>query len=196
MNQAWSRNPGVWLPAAVFVLANVLALAIFTGSFADNAEAGLGRLERRAEQLAQLKAKRSNAEEAVFNVRTSSEGLKEFYGDRLAPESEALTRIIAEVKDLANRAGLPPSSISYSKEQLEGQSLIRRSLEFSVSGTYEQLRQLVNLLELSDSFLILEQVNLQGSNEGDPVLGISLSLSTLFTVGDAEIVLLAERQES
>ena len=57
----------------------------------------------------------------------------------------------------------------------------RRTITFSVDGSYAQLRQLINFLELSDTFFILDQIALRGNEvEGTP-LRISLSLSTLFT---------------
>lgn len=92
-----------------------------------------------------------------------------------------MTRVLAEIKDLCNRAGIPPSSLSYEKQVLEGQDVSRRTITFAVNGSYAQLRQLINFIELSDSFLILDQVSLRGNDvEGAP-LRISLSLSTLFT---------------
>ena len=61
----------------------------------------------------------------------------------------------------------------------------RRTITFSVDGSYAQLRQLINFIELSDSFLILDEVSLRGNDvEGTP-LRISLKLSTLFTVNSA-----------
>ena len=50
-----------------------------------------------------------------------------------------------------------------------------------MDGTYLELRKFINLLELSDSFLTLEEVTLAGETRGEgPELNIRLSLSTLF----------------
>ena len=90
--------------------------------------------------------------------------------------------IIAEIKDLCDRAGIPPTSLNYERQALDGQDVSRRTITFAVIGSYAQLRQLINFLELSDSFLILDQIALRGDDiEGTP-LRINLSLSTLFTV--------------
>ena len=74
----------------------------------------------------------------------------------------------AEVKDLAKRAGLAPRSITYPEEQIQQYGLIKRSFIFSVEGTYADLRTFINLLELSDSFLTLEDASLaeEGRHEG------------------------------
>ncbi len=97
-----------------------------------------------------------------------------------------LTRILAEVRELATRSGLEPTNVNYGKEELEDHGLLRRSIEFSVEGTYLEFRRFVNLLELSDSFLVLERVGLRGGEEGGPELRIALGVSTLFTSPEGE----------
>jgi hypothetical protein len=114
----------------------------------------------------------------VAEITGTRQAVASFYQDRLSTESARLTRIIAEVKELASRAGLSPSQITYPSEPLEDYGLRRRGFVFQVDGTYADLRKLVNLLELSDSFLTLEKVDLSGADGGR--LRIQLRLSTLF----------------
>ena len=56
-------------------------------------------------------------------------------------------------------------------------------MDFGVRGSYVALRRLINLLELSDSFLMLEEINLSG--RGSEELQITLRLSTLFSTRPA-----------
>jgi hypothetical protein len=72
--------------------------------------------------------------------------------------------------------------VSYPTEPLEAYGLRRRAFVFSVQGTYPDLRKFINLLELSDTFLTLEQVTLSESSGG--ALGIQLRVSTLFATGE------------
>ena len=120
-------------------------------------------------------------------ARVTGGWLMDFYGRRLSTESEALTRILAEVKDLCARAGIPPAALNYERQVVEGQDVSRRTITFAVEGTYAQLRQLINFLELSDSFLILDQVALRGNDVAGSSLRINLSLSTLFTASSAAL---------
>lgn len=178
---AWSQNLKLWVPPAIFLAVMGALLMIFALKYADEVEVARTRLEKRTEELEAVRALRMRAEGIVEQVKESEEGLAEFYGKRLSSESEALTRVISEIKDLCSRAGIAPSSLSYERQELEGQDLSRRTITFSVDGTYAQLRQLVNFIELSDTFLILDQIALRGNDvEGSP-LRISLRLSTLFT---------------
>ena len=184
---AWKRSPALWVPPAVFLVVMAGLLAIFALKFADEVEVARTRLERRTEELEAVRARRVRAESVVDQVKASEDGLADFYGRRLASESQALTRVIAEIKDLCSRAGIAPSALSYERDEVEGQDLFRRTIVFSVNGTYAQLRQLVNFIELSDTFLILDQISLQGDDiEGTP-LRINLKLSTLFTRGASNI---------
>jgi len=88
--------------------------------------------------------------------------------------------VIAEVKDLARRAGLEPKSISYPSQAVAEFDLSIRYMVFSVTGSYSQLRRLINFLELSDMFLVLNEISLGGHGNGED-LRISLRLSTVFS---------------
>ena len=55
-----------------------------------------------------MRAKRVEAEAVVEKIEAAEAGLEDFYGRRLSTERQSLTRIIAEIKDLAGRAGIPP----------------------------------------------------------------------------------------
>ncbi len=63
---------------------------------------------------------------------------------------------------------------------------MRRSITFSVTGNYEQVRRLVNFFELSDQFITLEQISLSGGASGNDQLSIRLLFSTLFVATDED----------
>ncbi|MFQ5526020.1 MAG: GspMb/PilO family protein [Thermoanaerobaculia bacterium] len=178
---AWVANLRFWLPGALFLALMLALLAVFGLRFADEAKVARIRLERRTQELEAVRAKRLEAEGVVDRIRSSEEGLADFYGRRLSTERQSLTRIIAEIKELAGRAGIPPEALNYQRERLEGQDVSRRTVTFAVQGTYAQLRQLINFFELSDSFLVLDQVAISSNEIENAPLRINLTLSTLFT---------------
>ena len=94
-----------------------------------------------------------------------------------------LTSLIAEVKKLARQAGLDAPSFSYAAVRIEEFGLVKKSIVFRVEGNYPKLRELVNLLELSDQFLILEEIRLKESRGSR--LAIDLRIGTLFAVPGA-----------
>jgi Tfp pilus assembly protein PilO len=176
---AWRARWWTWaLPLAV-VIANAVVLAVHPG----RTGAGFAEMERELDAesraLAALGVKERQVETVLAAARSSRHALDELYQHRFSTQAERLTQLITEVKRLAQRAGLEPASISYPEETLGAYGLVRMSLVFGVEGTYAQLRTLVNLLELSDLFLVLERVALQGGSES-PTLRISLRISTFF----------------
>ncbi|HEX2162390.1 MAG TPA: hypothetical protein VHM02_00425 [Thermoanaerobaculia bacterium] len=178
----WRRRLALWLPALVFFAANLVALAVYPLRFAGRVQVTQEELAEERAALAELVEQRRDLEaeqQAIVRTRLAVEDL---YGERLAGESQRLTRIIAEVKDLAARSGLTPPSVAYPTEPLEDYALRRRGFVFSVEGSYADLRTFVNLLELSETFLTLEEIRLSESSRGG--LRIDLRISTLFATGD------------
>ncbi|HEX5716500.1 MAG TPA: hypothetical protein VF179_10095, partial [Thermoanaerobaculia bacterium] len=162
-------------------------------------EAGLGEAQK---QLQPQSLKRKELERRIQRAGTAEAAVKQLYGEQFSTRSQRLTRVTTEVKSLARKAGLNPRSLSYPQEVIEDFGLIKRSFIFPVEGTYLELRQFLNLLEHSESFLTLEAVTLSETNqEQGPELRMNLKISTLFSeetgpeeAGAARRV--AERRES
>jgi len=191
----WRRGLLLWLPALLFFVANLVALLVFQARYAGRAEVSQEELATAERDVENVVERRRELEERLAGIDTTRRQVEEFYAQRLAPESERLTRIIAEVKDLASRSGLQPQAISYPQQVIEDYGLRQRSLVFQVEGTYADLRKLVNLLEISDSFLTLEQVSLSGQGGAGARLAIQLRISTLFSI-DGQQPLATEAEET
>jgi len=179
----WRRHLRGWLPPLLVFLIALGGLLFYRLAYADQARAGGRQIERRATELQGLVEQRERTEGLVERLRANQEQIAQFRGQRLGTEAERLTQVIAEVKDLARRAGVEPSSIRYPEERLQGVELTRRSIVFSVDGDYGGLRRFINFLELSDLFLTLEEVSLSGRSGDSNALRISLQVSTLFLDG-------------
>lgn len=178
----WRRRLGLWLPALLFFLVNLVALIVYPLRFAGRVEVTAEELEQERAVVAELVDRRRDLEAQQQAIESTRLAVDELYSERLATESERLTRIIAEVKDLAARSGLTPPSVAYPTEPLEEYGLRRRGFVFSVEGSYADLRKFVNLLELSNTFLTLEEIGL--SQGGSGALRIELRVSTLFATRD------------
>lgn len=177
---AWRRNLRLWVPPLLFCLLNLAFLAGYRLILAEEAELGRSLLDRRAAELERLQSVRDELGRISAQAKETEEGIETYYRERLSTEEGRLTGIISEIKELAQRAGLEPGTIRYEREKIARQDVVERTLVFNVSGGYPQLRQLVNLLELSDSFLILKEVSLSTADETGERLGIQLQIATLF----------------
>lgn len=180
--RVWTRRTALWLPALLFFLASLVALLVYAAVFADEAAVSREQVEEAEERLADLSAARSSMETYVGRVEQTREDLRSLYQETLSTEGQRLTTIIREVRQLAREANLEPQQASYPEESLEEFGLEKRSFVFTVEGTYFDLRKLINSLELTQSFLTLEGVQLTGGSRAgnDSRLRINLQLSTLF----------------
>jgi hypothetical protein len=178
------------------ILLGILAVllagnTVFFFTYRVQYERRLQDLEDRRQQvsarLAQEHAQRLTAERRIAGYRRISGDVQEIYNKQWATEAERLTALIAEVKRLAVASELVPRSISYSRggsaAKTEAQRKARTQAEivtisFTVQGNYQQVRRLINLLELSQQFVIIDQVTLAAA-EGQS-LTLTLQLKTLF----------------
>lgn len=182
MRGIWRRRLGFWVPALAFFLANLALFSAYRLVYAGRVESLRGSLEQREERLADLQERSGELTRQVARARSSHLRMEELYRERLSTERSRFTAVAAEIRDLARRSGLEPAAMSYPTEEIEDYGLVKRYFTFNVEGTYGDLRRFVNFLELTRSFVTLEEVSLSGG-EG-PELKIRLSLSTLFAEED------------
>ncbi len=178
--EAWRRSLTLWGLPFIFCLLNLLVLGFYFSFYAGEVE----RLEQRNEvaesDLAELSRRSAEIEAKLAHIETQRRNIQALHRERFQTEAERFTRAIQEVKELARDAGLNPTSFSYPQRVLPEEGLIERQIQFSVDGTYRQMRTFINFLELTDQFLTLNSVSL---TEGGPDrLRIRLQLSTVFAI--------------
>ncbi len=126
-------------------------------------------------------------EDFLSRIEAHEGEVQGLHQERFKTEEQRFTEVIREVKKLARQAGLRPASLSYPRTPFSYHNLVQRNINFSVTGTYDQLRNFINFLELSEYFLTLNSVGLGGRGESnDPSLGIKLVVSTIFTTRQVE----------
>ena len=176
----WRENWKVWVPAAVVAAAAAGFLALYLTSYADRVGVLRTRLGEERARLAGLRADHSRLEAARQRLGVNQSRVRELYDLRLSTERERFTQVISEVRALANRAGLRPQAIRYPKTEVLEQGLVKKGIEFAVAGRYEDLRQFLNLIELSDRFVAVEEIGLKTDATRSGDLTIDLSLSAWF----------------
>jgi type IV pilus assembly protein PilO len=179
--EIWRQRIWVWLPALVFFLVNLAAFSVYKLGYAANLQSLEGALDNQSREEKTLKARQAELDTLLARAAENHRRVAELYENRFSTRRRRLTEVTAEVIDLARRSGLKPDSISYPEQEIQDYGLIKRSFIFSVTGTYLGLRKFINLLELSDSFLTLEDTTLsQDTRAAGTELHINLRLSTLF----------------
>lgn len=168
----------LWLPPLLLVLVSGALLSAYRVVYSGRVAQLEAQLADEEGRLASLQMEHERVADLAKSAQAGREGIELLYQDHFSTEKLRLTAVIREVKELARRAGLDPLSYKYPEQELEDYDLVSSSIVFSTVGTYENLRTFINMLELSDSFLSLDDVQV-GSNE-PPRLRFSLTISTLF----------------
>jgi cell division protein FtsB len=157
----------------VFLLAN----AVFFFTYRVQYENRLSALEadkHAAEQhVEQLRARRAQTEQQIAMYRKAEAEIATIYNDRWSTLPERFTALINEVKRLETASQLIGRSHGFAQSEKDvkeaaglGTNVV--TISFSVQGTYAQVRRLINLLELSDQFVIIDAIGLSGN----PQIGI------------------------
>ena len=171
----------VWAAPLAVVVLGILGIVLYQAAFAGNAQVLRRSLDRQASLLEELRAQRQTVERFLETTRAQGDATNILYLDHLATEAERFTKVLREVRQLAARSRLDPTSFVYPENAVEEHGLMERGINFTVEGTYDQLRTFINLLEITDQFIILESVALTGgANERNPTLKIRLGLQTYF----------------
>jgi len=166
------------------------ANAIFFFTYRVQYEARLkaldARLQQSEEQLQRARNKRLAAEQQITSYKKVQSDLQTLYNGRWATEPERLTSLITEIKRRAADSGIAmPRSFGFSRaedkdiQRTAGVGTVTVGITFTAQGTYQQLRRLINLLELSNQFVIIDTINL-GSGSSPDSLTLNVRLKTLF----------------
>jgi len=178
--QLFRRHVWAWSVPLALILLNVAWTMLF-GSGARLRAADLeSRLARTREEHAATASRFTEREQLWIAMVQNRDRIEGLYTERFSTERARLTAIVAELRELARRTGLEPRSVSYPEQPLEQYGLLQRSFVFSVEGRYADLRTFLHLLELSPSFLTVEQIRVSDGGRG--ALRIALRLSTLFAI--------------
>lgn len=185
LGRSWWERRWWWLPAVALLVVDLLALGWYQLAYSGFTRSADQQLASRTAELERLEQVVTRRQADVARLHHNQRELDAFYSERLGPPSERLTKVIAEVRSLARSAGLQPTAIEYPREEIGEFGLVERSFSFAVRGSYAELRRFINLLEVTSTFLTLEEVQLTGRGDGSE-LRISLQLSTLFAAEPGE----------
>jgi hypothetical protein len=179
----WREKRILLAVLGVLLAANTLFFFTYRLRYEERLKDLDDRQTQAASKVSLQQTARVQAERRVVAYRTISRDVQDIYTRQWATEDERLTALIAEVKRLAIASELVPKSISYARVVSANQTSKRTAAEivtiaFSVQGNYQQVRRLINLLELSRQFIIIDQIGLASAQ--DQVLTLNLQLKTLF----------------
>ncbi len=183
------REKRVWLIVLGLMLAaDVFVFVTYRVQFQKRIEDVDARRVQAEARLAKEHAMRLAAEDAYTHDRKVQADLDTLYNSRWATQTERLTPWINEIKRMATASQLIPRVLSFAHvdekdaaatTKLKGIGTTTATISYSVQGNYQQVRRLINLLELSDQFVIIDSLTVAVA--GDPnLLTLTLRLKTVF----------------
>ena len=194
----WAEKGILLSILALLLIANTIFFLTYRVQYVERLRSLDQRLAESEQSLQRARAARLTAERQYAALRQIQRDLDEVYNRRWATRAERLTVLIGEVKRLAQASNFVPKVYGFalneasnkaggSAQPMVGGSSSRRgnplhasevSITFNATGTYDQVRRLINLLELSEQFVIVNELTINSSQGGQ--VTVSLGLKTLF----------------
>lgn len=179
LRQLWSGHRLLLSVAGLLLLAN-LALGLTLQQYLVPT---VNSLEQQLIQSqAELRGSTSKGKSPAQLFAQGERDLKTFR--EKIPSHQEFTGLIVELQSLADEAGLDLNRITYAHEQGKGSDLLQYKLNFTLEGSYRDIKQFVHALEQSPRLIIIEQIGLQGVGQDiDTDVRLQLSLETFFRAG-------------
>jgi uncharacterized coiled-coil protein SlyX len=185
------REKQIWLIVLALALAaDVFVFVTYRVQFQERIEDVEGRKAQAEARLASVRAQRQAAQDTFARYRKVQSDLDVLYNTKWATRNERLIPWINDIKHLGEASKLVPRAISFVKtdeKEVKDPSLMKVkapgtssvTMSYSVQGNYQEVRRLINLLELSDQFVIIDSLSVTATENSD-LLNVSLRLKTLF----------------
>lgn len=194
----WREKRVLLIVLGLLLLANTIFFFTYRVQYVSRLQDLAERQDQAQSRLDQARRARITAEQQLAAYKKVQTELQVLYNERWSTLMQRLTALIDEVKRLAAASHLSPPSYQFTNGETKNTSTIATAtgikgsigtttveIGFNVQGTYEQIRRLINLLELSDQFVIIDGISLAATEAtgNEKVLALNIRLKTLFRDG-------------
>ena len=187
----WRERRVPLIVMGLLLLANIFFFFTYRVQYESRLRDSDARQDQAQARLADAQRARITAQQQLAAYDKVRSDLQMLYDEQWSTQAKRFTPLFEEVTKLATASHFDPRTYSFSHTEAQSnhgdpgsEGNITVGVAFSVQGSYEQVRQLINLLELSNQFVIIDAINLGGGN--DPkTLNMSIHLKTLFHDPDA-----------
>jgi len=180
----WREKRITLIILAILLAANTIFFFTYRVQYENRLQSLDEQRDRVKSELETATHARVSVEQQLAGYHKVEKDIRQVYDDEWSTQNERLTPFIGEVMRLATISELVPRSYSFTGApskgvaKTAGANAVEVSIGFPVEGTYQQIRRLINLLEVSDQFIIIDQITL-GSESGEK-LNMTIRVKTLF----------------
>ncbi|HYO79625.1 MAG TPA: GspMb/PilO family protein [Thermoanaerobaculia bacterium] len=188
----WREKRILLIVLGVLLVANIAFFFTYRVQYQNRLDDLDASLEAAEKTLADARMQRAGIERRIQGYQKTEADIAEVFDQHWSTQSKRFTVMFGEIKQLAEASSLVPSSYSFDRDEADakaagmGRSAVREAdlgatevgMSFNVAGTYQQVRRLINLLELSRQFIIVDRISLSASDAER--LSLTLHVKTLF----------------
>lgn len=181
----WREKKWLLISLGVLLAINAIFFVTYRVRYEQRVQDLEQRLAEQSTEYETVRLQRERVEQRLLAYRSVDQGIERVYRQWWSTPRERLAPLIIELRDLARKSGLEPEVRSYAyteSSRNQGPVAAREmTITFAVSGSYDQVRRLINLIELSAQFMIIDQIGLTETGpSGGSFLNLNLKLKTLF----------------
>ena len=189
-NFEWAqiKQPRVAMRALIggLVAANLAAAVVAFHPFGGSAEDLRRQAGDLGDQLAAAQARTAITRRLVDKVEGARRDGDRFLVQYVVDRRKASSALNAELFRMAQEAGVKPGQIANEYEPIEGSDTLEMvNIQAAFEGSYQGLTRLVNLIDRSPRFLMIESIQVAAPQGKTSDMGVQFKLHT-FARGAAE----------
>jgi|SRR5579871_288115 len=171
------RRSAVRTGLGVLLAANLVAAAFAFHLFGGSPEALARQMQFEQQSLLQQQKRLERTRGLVGKVQEAKVEGDKFLDDCTMSRRTAYSTVLRDVDKMALDSGMRPKEQALRLEPVEGSDTIQRlMISVNLEGGYESLARLINALDKSARFLIIESMQAQPQANG--VLSVTLKLDS------------------
>ncbi|MGQ0735487.1 MAG: type 4a pilus biogenesis protein PilO [Acidobacteriota bacterium] len=178
------------IPLAIALIGNALMLAGVVLPLSQRVTANEVRAERAAREQAAAAGELQQAEAVKESKARAATDLESFYAKTLPQDVAAARRMThLQLQQKAREHGVQFRRGATSEDELRDSTLNRLTVAMTLLGEYHDIRMLIDELERSADFMIIDNLVLTEGSEANAPLSVALDVSTYFRRSSAPTVL-------
>ena len=175
------REPRVAVRALIglLVAANLAAAVLAFHPFGGSADDLRQRASGAADQLAAAQARVAITRKLVDKVEGARRDGDRFLAEYVVDRRTASSALNEELFHMAQVAGVKPGQIAYEYEAIEGSETLQMvNIQAAFSGTYQTLTKLVDLIDKSPRFLMIESIQAAAPQAKTATMDVQFKIHT------------------
>ena len=176
------RRTAVRAGLGVLLAANLIAAVFAFHPFGGSPEDLAREMQSKQRDLTQQLQRLEHTRALMGKVQEAKIEGDKFLDECTMNRRTAFSTVLRDVDKMAVDSGMRPKESAYSLDPVDGSDTIQRlTIAQNFEGSYESLTKLINMLDKSPRFLIIESLQAQPQSNGS--LSLTLKLDTFVREG-------------